>query len=150
MNINERVEKVEKRIGRGEDRTTVIEQAIIQMRDLLISHDERLEDYLRYIRESREDFDFKMNALIQAQMDNEAGIRELKESSTQQRESITELRESSTQQRESIAELRASTIELRESSTQQRESITGLRELTKDLRIASQGQLNRIEKLENN
>jgi len=41
--IEERVSKVEKRVDRGEDRTELIEQAIIQVRDLVIGHDERLE-----------------------------------------------------------------------------------------------------------
>ena len=134
MNIDERVEKVEKRLGRGENRTKLIETAILQMKDLVVSHDNRLEEYWKTFRESREDFNFKLNALIELQLENESGIREL-------RASTKELKESSTQQRESINELR-------ESSTRQRESISELRESTMDLRIASQAHLNRIEKLE--
>lgn len=71
-----------------EERVTKIEEAVLIMKDLLVSHDERLEDYYKAFRESREDFNFKMNALIDAQIKvidaqakNEAEIAELKESS---------------------------------------------------------------------
>ena len=134
MEIDERLEKVEKRVDRGERRTNLIETAIIQMKDLIVSHDDRLEEYWKLFRESREDFNFKLNAIIEIQLENESGIREL-------RSATKELKESSIQQRESIRELR-------ESSSLQRESLSELRESTKDLRIASQGQLKRIEKLE--
>lgn len=135
MNIEDRVDKIEKRVSRGENRSKLIEQAILQMKDLVLSHDNRLEEYWKSFRESREDFNFKLNALIELQLENESGIREL-------RASTKELKESSTQQRESIRELR-------ESSSLQRESISELRDSTNDLRIASQAHLKRIEKLEN-
>ncbi|MGC2238290.1 MAG: hypothetical protein WA584_19205 [Pyrinomonadaceae bacterium] len=64
-----------------EERFKRIERAIITMQDLVISHDERLEDYFRALRESREDFNFKLNALIDAQIKNEQEIQELKEAS---------------------------------------------------------------------
>jgi translation elongation factor EF-1beta len=50
------------------------------MKDLLVSHDERLENYFFALQESREDFNFKLNALIEAQMRNETGIDKVKES----------------------------------------------------------------------
>lgn len=100
MNIDERVSKVEKRVDPGEDRTKLIEQAIIQMRDLVISHDERMEDYFRALRESREDFNFKLNAVIAAQLENEAGIRELRESTKELQETTKELRESTKELRD--------------------------------------------------
>jgi len=81
MEIEDRVEKVEKRVDRGEKRTKLIEQAILQMKDLVISHETRLDDFSQSIRESREDFNFKLNALIDLQLENEIGIRELRESS---------------------------------------------------------------------
>ncbi len=45
MNIEERVSKAEKRIERGENRTNLIEQAILQLKDLVINHEERLDDF---------------------------------------------------------------------------------------------------------
>ncbi|HXG83542.1 MAG TPA: hypothetical protein VNI84_05880 [Pyrinomonadaceae bacterium] len=52
------------------------------MKDLLVSHNERLEDYFTALNkervereESRRDFDFKMNALISAQLQNESEKR---------------------------------------------------------------------------
>jgi hypothetical protein len=62
-----------------EERVNILEQATITMRDLVISHDERLEDYFRALRESREDFNFKLNALIDAQMRNESELDRVKE-----------------------------------------------------------------------
>ena len=71
-----------------EERVKRVEEAIVLMKDLLISHenrldnyDQRLDDYYKAMRESREDFEFKLNALIDAQLRNETEIAELKESS---------------------------------------------------------------------
>lgn len=64
---------IEKRMDR-------VEEAILIMKDLLVSHDERLEDYFRVLRESREDFNFKLNALIDAQIRNETEIDKVKQS----------------------------------------------------------------------
>lgn len=85
-----------------EERVTKIEEAVLIMKDLVISHDERLEDYYKALqesredfnstlRESREDFNFKMNALIDAQIKNEAEIGELKEASKSQLNRIERL-----------------------------------------------------------
>jgi hypothetical protein len=120
MNIEERVENVEKRVERGENRTKLIEQAILQMKDLVVSHEGRLDDFSRSIGESREDFNFKLNAVIDLQLENSTGLRESRISNEELRESITELRES-------INELKISSTELRR---------------------ASESQLTRIEKLE--
>ena len=57
-----------------------VEEAVLIMKDLLVSHDERLENYFKVLQESREDFNFKLNALIDAQMRNETGIDKVKES----------------------------------------------------------------------
>lgn len=65
-----------------EERVKLIEQAIVLMKDLIIRHDERLDTFDDQLRRSREDFEFKMNALIDAQIKNEAEIDELKESTT--------------------------------------------------------------------
>ena len=64
-----------------ESRVDRIEEAILIMKDLLVSHDERLEKYFNAMHESRQDFDFKMNALIDAQIRNQDEISELKETS---------------------------------------------------------------------
>lgn len=58
------------------------------MKDLIVSHDERLENYLRALQQSREDFEFELNALIDAQMGNETEIDKLKEASKLQLERI--------------------------------------------------------------
>jgi len=87
---------------------SVVEEAILIMKDLLVSHDERLEEYFNALNaerserekalnaerserekalnaersereESRKDFDFKLNALIDAQIRNQDEISELKE-----------------------------------------------------------------------
>jgi hypothetical protein len=73
------------------ERIERVEEAIVIMKNLLVSHNDRLEDYFRALRESREDFNFKLNALIDAQMKNEVGIRELKESSQAQLQRIENL-----------------------------------------------------------
>lgn len=74
-----------------EERVDRVEEAILIMKDLLVSHNERLESYFfaleneRHAREeSRIDFDFKLNALIDAQIRNEAEIAELKDASKSQ------------------------------------------------------------------
>jgi hypothetical protein len=75
-----------------EDRFNRIEEAILIMKNLLVSHDERLEKYFYALNESRQDFDFKLNesrqdfdfklnALIDAQIRNQDEISELKEAS---------------------------------------------------------------------
>lgn len=64
-----------------ESRVDRIEEAILIMKDLLVNHDERLEKYFDAMNESRQDFDFKMNALVDAQIRNQYEISELKETS---------------------------------------------------------------------
>ena len=96
-----------------EQRVDKIEEAILIMKNLVVSHDERLENYFRAMQESREDFNFKLNALTDAQirsetetlesredfnfklnalidlqMSNEIEIRELKEASKSQLQRI--------------------------------------------------------------
>jgi hypothetical protein len=74
-----------------EERLRRVEDAIGIIKDSIVNHSERLEDYFRALRESREDFDFKLNALIDAQIRNEADIRELKEASQAQLKRIENL-----------------------------------------------------------
>ena len=93
-----------------ESRVGKIEEAIGIMKDLLVSHDERLEGYFNALNrerqerlhaisqerqerldafkqerqereESRKDFEFKLNALIDAQISNQDQIGELREAS---------------------------------------------------------------------
>ncbi len=75
-----------------EERVSRVEEAILILRDLNLNHNERLDDYFRALRESREDFEFKMNAVIDAQMQNEADIRGLKDSIIEVKDSIIEMR----------------------------------------------------------
>ncbi len=91
-----------------ESRVGKIEDVISIMKDLLVSHDERLEDYFNALNrerqereESRKDFDFKLNALIDSQIKTEAEIIEIKES-------IIELRQISGSALERIERLESS------------------------------------------
>ncbi len=77
MDVEGRVTKSQKNASIGENRTNLIEHAILQMKDLVISHEERFDDFSKSIRESREDFNFKLNALIDLQLENEVGIHGL-------------------------------------------------------------------------
>ncbi len=81
-----------------EQRVDKVEEAISIMKDLPISHDERLEAYFKALsrerqerEESRKDFEFKMNAVIEMQMQNESAIRELREASRSQLTRIEKL-----------------------------------------------------------
>ena len=72
----------------NEERFARIEEATLIMKDLLLRHEERIDDHSEKMREfykamedSREDFEFKLNALIDAQIRNESDIAALKESS---------------------------------------------------------------------
>lgn len=78
-----------------ENRMTAVEQAVIELKTLVISHDDRLEAYHKAMKESRRDFEFKRNALIDSQIRNEAEIRELRESTTELRKSTEDLKETS-------------------------------------------------------
>lgn len=117
-----------------EQRLTKVEEAVEIMKTLLISHDERLEDYYKAMEESRSDFDFKLNALIDAQIKNEAEIKQVKDSIVEVKDSIVEVKDS-------IIELRISTTELKESTTE-------LRKSTNDLRETSKNTLERLDRLE--
>lgn len=67
-----------------EERVTRIEEAILIIKDLLVRHDDRLENYFKALKESRSDFDFKMNAVVDAQLKNEEEIVKLNEASRSQ------------------------------------------------------------------
>ena len=64
-----------------ENRMSVVEEAILIMKELLVSHDERLENYFNALNETRQDFEFKLNALIDSQIRNQDEISQLKEAS---------------------------------------------------------------------
>ncbi len=63
-----------------EKRISLVETAIITMKDLLVSHNDRLDSYFSALREAREDFEFKMNAIVDAQIRNQAENADLKTS----------------------------------------------------------------------
>ena len=102
-----------------DSRVGKIEEAISIMKDLLVRHDERLENYFNALNrerqerldglnqerqereESRRDFDYKLNALIDSQIKTEAEIIEIKES-------IIELRQISGSALERIERLESS------------------------------------------
>ncbi len=79
-----------------------IEEAILTMKDLLVRHEVRLDENHLEIKngkiereESRKDFDFKLNALIDSQIRSESEIIEIKEA-------IKELKEVSQSQQKTI------------------------------------------------
>jgi hypothetical protein len=78
-----------------EQRTTKVEEAIEVMKTLLVSHDERLEDYYGALEESRRDFEFKMNALIDSQIRTETELRDMRKSIGELKESTNDLKETS-------------------------------------------------------
>ena len=70
-----------------EERINRVEEAIVIMKDLLVDHSERLENYFLGLEkekqareEANKDFDFKINALIDAQMRSEARIEKIESS----------------------------------------------------------------------
>ncbi len=81
-----------------EDRVNRMEDVIVLLKDLIVRHEERLDTFDVDFERSRNDFDFKMNALIDAQLKNEEGIAEL-------RKSIGELRDESRSQAKRIEKL---------------------------------------------
>lgn len=74
-----------------EERMGHVEDAILAMKDLLVSHDDRLEGYFNALERSREDFEFKVNALVDSQVKTEAEVIELKEASRSQLTRIEKL-----------------------------------------------------------
>jgi predicted DNA-binding protein len=86
MDDKERIEQHEERLKRLEDVAFIVKDAIV-------NHSERMDDFLLALENERrgreefnKDFEFKLNALIDAQLRNETNIRELKESSKELKE----------------------------------------------------------------
>jgi hypothetical protein len=86
MDDKERIEQHEERLKRLEDVAFIVKDAIV-------NHNERMDDFLSALENERrereefnKDFEFKLNALIDAQLRNETDIRELKESSKELKE----------------------------------------------------------------
>ena len=75
-----------------------MEDVIVLLKDLIVRHEERMDTLDVDFERSRRDFDFKMNALIDAQLKNEEGIAELQKS-------IGELRDESRSQVKRIEKL---------------------------------------------
>ena len=89
----------------NEERINRVEEAIVIMKDLLLRHEERLDGNQKEIQnekseraESRKDFEFKLNALIDSQIRSESEIIEIKEA-------IKELKEVSQSQLKRIENL---------------------------------------------
>ncbi|HSK70620.1 MAG TPA: hypothetical protein VK892_02910 [Pyrinomonadaceae bacterium] len=77
-----------------EERIKRVEEAIVIMKDLLVHQSGRLDGYFNALerereerKESRKYFEFKLNALIDAQIKNEDDIAKLKDSATELRKS---------------------------------------------------------------
>jgi len=81
-----------------EERLKQIEKAVLLMQELVLSHEDRLDTFRDDMRLAREDFEFKLNALIDAQIKNEEGFTSL-------RTSIAELRDESKSQLSRIERL---------------------------------------------
>ncbi len=67
-----------------EERVDRIEDVIVLLKDLIVRHEERLDTFDADFKRSREDFEFKMNALIDAQIKNETEIEKLRVASDSQ------------------------------------------------------------------
>ena len=89
---------VEDSVNRMEDVIVLLKDLIVRHEDRLDNHEERHNWFETDLKRSREDFDFKMNALIDAQLKNEEGVAEL-------RKSIGELRDESRSQVKRIERL---------------------------------------------
>ena len=88
-----------------EERIKHVEEAVLIMKDLLLRHEERFDGHHEDIlneknerTESRKDFDFKLNALIDSQIRSEGEIIQIKEA-------IKELKEVSQSQLKRIENL---------------------------------------------
>jgi hypothetical protein len=88
-----------------EERVKLIEEAIIIMKNLVLRHGERLDTFDEDLRRSREDFDFKMNAVIDAQVKNETEILEMKSGISDLRSGVSELKDASHSQLSPIERL---------------------------------------------
>lgn len=75
----------------GDDRVNRMEDVIVLLKDLIVRHEERLDTFDVDFERSRNDFDFKMNALIEAQIKNETEIEKLREASGSQLDRIERL-----------------------------------------------------------
>ena len=81
-----------------EERIQRVEEAVLTTKDLLLRDEERLDDHNEKLRafykameDSLEDFNFKLNALIDAQIRNESDIAKLKDASESQLKRIEKL-----------------------------------------------------------
>ena len=81
-----------------EERIKHVEEAIVIMKDLLVRHEGRLDGIQTEQKEDRDNFNFKLNALIDSQIRTEAELIEIKES-------IKELRNASQTQLQRIERL---------------------------------------------
>ena len=59
------------------ERIKQVEEAVITMKDLILRFDERVDTFRDDMIRSREDFEFKMNTVIDAQIRNDEQIAEL-------------------------------------------------------------------------
>ena len=76
-----------------EDRIKRVEEAVIFMKDVLLKHEERLDEVQKEQKVDRKNFEFKLNALIDSQIKSEAEIIEIKEAIKELKElSQTQLR----------------------------------------------------------
>jgi hypothetical protein len=94
MDDKERIEQHGERLKGLEDVAFIVKDAIVNRSERMDDFLSALENERREREESRKDFEFKLNALIDAQLRNETDIRELKESSRQLKEASQELKES--------------------------------------------------------
>ncbi len=83
-----------------EERVNRMEDVIVLLKDLIVRHEERLDTFDVDFERSRKDFEFKMNALIDSQIKNEADLVELKQSTIELKEASIELKEASIALRE--------------------------------------------------
>lgn len=101
MESNNRIEKVEKRVQ-------TVEEAIILLKELTISHDDRLESFLfglEELRAGQKETNEKINMLIDAQMRTENNIGELRASQKETDEKINMLIDAQMRTEDKISKL---------------------------------------------
>ena len=88
-----------------EERIDRIEDVIVLMKTLLLRHEDRLDDFDEKFRKSREDFEFRMNAVIDSQIRTESELIVQKESISKLEESTSNLKDASRGQLKRIERL---------------------------------------------
>ncbi len=77
-----------------EDRLDEHKESLDEQKETLTEHKKRLDDFYEALDESRKDFEFKLNALIDSQLRNETAISQLNKISQSTLERVERLEKS--------------------------------------------------------